>query len=1251
MHLLAAQPRGVDDDGDAVDLDIAPGDILFLSAADTELSALAACHKAGTGDLSLRLANLMALSHPYSIDLFVEKTLAHSKLVIIRLLGGAGYWQYGLDRAVETARGQGTKLIVVPGDGRWDAELAAHSTVDEHTARRLWSYFAEGGSANVTAAVGYCRHLLVGAPEPDPARPIAPAGLHWPGLVTPSLADIAGRWSEADRPVAAITFYRSLVQGAALAPVDALIGALDKVGINALPIYVTSLKETVSAAMVAEIFAAHPPAVVLNATAFAVSKIGARHEPTPLDAPGRPVLQVVFSGSDEAGWQESLRGLSIRDLTMNVVLPEIDGRVLTRAVSFKEEGRPDPQTGYAPITYAPRADRVDFVAELAVAWARIGRTPVADRRLALILANYPNKDGRLANGVGLDTPASVVTVIEALAEDGYDTAAAPGSSAELMALLQAGPTNALNHRAGRDSGISIDIAAYETFLADLPSEVGDQITGRWGPPRDDPHVANGAFQLALHRFGNVVVGIQPARGYNIDPKDTYHDPALVPPHHYLAFYAWLRRDFGAQAIVHMGKHGNLEWLPGKALALSETCFPDAIFGPVPHLYPFIVNDPGEGSQAKRRTGGVIIDHLTPPMTRAETYGPLAELETLIDEYYLASGIDQRRMAVLEEDIFDLVHRHGLDADLNIGVSDNKDASLAAIDAHLCDLKELQIRDGLHILGVSPANQQRTDLIVALARLPRGPAPGDQSLHRAIAADLGLGEFDPLDCDLGDAYEGPKPAELALALDAPWRTNGDTVERIELLAAALVDGRQGLDGNWLATSAVMAAIESDIAPSIDQSGSQERAAMLAGLNGRFVPPGPSGAPSRGRPDVLPTGRNFYSVDVRSVPTDAAWRLGWKSAERLMERHFQDEGEWLTAIVLTVWGTSNMRTGGDDLAQALALIGARPVWESGSGRVTGFEVIPLGELGRPRVDVTLRISGFFRDAFPYQIDLFDSAVRAIADLDEPEDANPIAARVKRESAEHRQAGLDAAAALRAATHRVFGARPGAYGAGLQTLIDEGIWEERGDFADAFLTWGGYAYGGGVEGDQARSQLETRLAKVDAVVHNQDNREHDLLDSDDYYQFEGGLAATVATLSGRDPNVYHNDHSRPERPVVRTLDEEIARVVRGRAANPKWIAGIMRHGYKGAFEMAATLDYLFAFAATTRAVKDHHFDQLFDAYIDDAAVRDFVERENPAALQEMIDRFREAIDRGLWSPRRNSTYDRLETLSRTERDEETV
>jgi cobaltochelatase CobN len=1244
MHLLQATPGTVSDGSEAVDLGQDPGDIVFLSAADTELAALSAAQATlGEGAPSLRLANLMQLGHNLSVDLYVEQVIAGAKLVAVRLLGGESYWPYGVEQIHAACRERGIKLALLPGDEQPDPALSAYTTLGEEAAFRLWRYCIEGGPENARNFLLYAASLLGHDAEWQEPRPLLRAGLYWPGKSQPGLDDLRAEWKTAT-PVAAIVFYRALLQAGNLAPVDALIAALNRRGVNPLPLYCNSLKDAQSAEVVRGLLAESGTEIVLNATGFALSAPGAARAQTPFDACDGPVLQVVFSGGSAAAWAEGTTGLSARDIAMNVALPEVDGRVLTRAVSFKGAARYDPATQTAVVAYEPQADRIDFVAALAANWLRLRRLPAAKRSLAIVLANYPNRDGRLGNGVGLDTPAGTMNVLRALKAEGYDTGDLPADGQALIERLAAGPTNDLSDRAARPGGELYAVKAYRRFFAQLPEAVRQAVVGRWGDPEADPFVEGDAFRLAAFKLGKVVIGLQPARGYNIDPVASYHDPALVPPHGYFAFYAWLREAVGVQAVIHMGKHGNLEWLPGKALALSETCFPEAAFGPLPQLYPFIVNDPGEGTQAKRRAQAVIVDHLTPPLTRAETYGPLAELERLVDEYYEASGLDPRRLKVLRGDILELAAASGLDKDCGIAAGDDHDTALGKLDNHLCELKEMQIRDGLHIFGAAPEGRQLTDLLVALTRLPRGRGEGgDASLIRALAADLGLAGFDPLDCVLGEVWDGPRPQALGAAQG--WRTRGDTLERLEDLAQALVAGERRADPPWTRTAAVLATIETAVRPAVAACGAAEIAGLLTGLSGRFVEPGASGAPTRGRLDVLPTGRNFYSVDTRTVPTPAAWQLGWASAERLLLRHRQEEGAWPRRLALSAWGTANMRTGGDDIAQALALMGVKPTWETASRRITGFEILPLSVLDRPRVDVTLRVSGFFRDAFPAQIDLVDSAARAVAALDEPAEQNPLAAQVAEDKARLIAEGASEEDASRRAGFRVFGSKPGAYGAGLQALIDERGWQEAADLAKAYLAWGGYAYGAGAGGQAAQALFEDRLKRVEAVVHNQDNREHDLLDSDDYYQFEGGLSVAVEHLSGARPVVYHNDHSRPESPKIRTLEEEIARVVRARVVNPKWIAGVMRHGYKGAFEMAATVDYLFAFAATTRAVADHHFDAVYAAYLEDPAVRSFLQAHNPAALTEMAERLAEAQERGLWRPRSNSATAELTALRRLE------
>ena len=1238
MHLLAAKPGIITDGTEAIDLGQTPGDIVILSAADTELACLSAAQAGQAAHApSLRLASLLQLSHNLSIDTYVEDIIAQAKLVVIRVIGGVRYWPYGVEQVAAICRERGIQLAFLPGDDQPDLELSEQSTLPADAVHRLWQYLVQGGVENARQLLAYGASLLGRDTDWQEPRPLLRAGLYWPGREILRIDDLQPLW-QADRPVAGIVFYRALLQAGNLAAIDALIAALIERGLNPLPIYATSLKEQVTADLIDSFYRVTGPCITLNCTGFAISQPGAKTAKTPFDSADAPVLQVVLSGDRLEDWQSNTRGLSPRDLAMQVALPEVDGRILSRAVSFKTAARYDEATQCNIVMHAPVADRIAAVADLAGGWTDLRTTAPAERCIALVLANYPNRDGRIGNGVGLDTPAGTIAVLQALQQAGYDTDTLPVDGNALMDRLLAGRQAARQRDAG---SVTLSLLDYQRFFNGLAPKIREAVMARWGGPESDPGFAEGVFHLEMFRQGGLLMGLQPARGYHVDPVLSYHDPELIPPHGYFAFYAYLRQIARVQAIVHMGKHGNLEWLPGKSIALSESCYPEAIFGQVPHLYPFIVNDPGEGTQAKRRASAVIIDHMTPPLTRAESYGPLRDLELLVDEYFEAVQLDPRRCRDLREQILDLARSSGLAADCGITPTDDTDTALGKLDNHLCELKELQIRDGLHVFGRAPEGHQLTDLLVALTRLPRGRSEGrDQSLIRALSADLDLGEeFDPLSASLGDAWEGPQPTVLRSVSDESWRNAGDTIERLELLAQSLVSGATSCDPGWQRTSEVLGYIVEELRPLVEGCGAGELNALLRGLDGRFIPPGPSGAPTRGRLDVLPTGRNFYSVDTRSVPTPTAWALGWKSAGVVLARHRQEHGAWPQSFVLSAWGTANMRTGGDDLAQALALIGARPVWDAGvSGRVSGFEILPLSLLDRPRVDVTLRVSGFFRDAFPAQIDLFDSAVRQIANLDEPDNLNPIAARFRRERRELIESGVTAVEAERRAGYRIFGAKPGAYGAGLQAMIDEGGWTDTGDLARAYLAWSSYAYGAGTEGTAEGGLFENRLQQVDAVLHNQDNREHDLLDSDNYYQFEGGLAATIKHLTGRKAVVWHNDHSRPETPRTRSLDEEIARVVRARVVNPKWIAGVMRHGYKGAFEMAATVDYLFAFAATSDCVADHHFDAVFEAYLIDETVRDFLSANNPAALKEIAAKLLEAQERGLWKSRSNAAYDHL-------------
>ncbi|QQR35867.1 cobaltochelatase subunit CobN [Devosia oryziradicis] len=1243
MHLLSAQAGAIQQEGEAIDLNQRPGALVFASSADSELAMLAgAADRAG--DSELRLASTLRLSNNLSVDLWLEKTVAHARLVVLRLIGGAAYFQYGVDELTALCANRGIPLVLLPGDANPDPILQSRSTVHPDDWSRLHGLFIAGGPENADTIL-QAFNLLSASTRPGEEaflsslspHPFARFGLWHPRAGMTDEAGL-GALHQAGAAHVPILFYRAALEGAGTATIEALIAELECQGLAPVPLLVSSLKEGPCIRFVQDALAVFPPSAIFNLTGFALGIDGLEDKANPFSGTDAPVIQLIQSGRSEAQWLADNQGLSSKDMAMFLVMPEVDGRLGGLIVGHKSDAVWHERCQVPLTAYAPDNSGIRRAVALAKNWSNLRATPRADRKVAIVLANYPIRDGRLANGVGYDAPESTLRMLRALERAGYTLnqppsppsplrggtegggaafSAYPTSSNDLIHLLLSGPTNA--HPARGSSPATLTLARYAQLFATLPTRIQQEVTTRWGDPATDPFVRENAFHLPALVFGNVAVLLQPSRGYQLDETASYHDPALVPPHAYLAAYLWLRHDFGAHALIHNGKHGTLEWLPGKAAALDDASYPDALWGQLPHLYPFIVNDPGEGTQAKRRAGAVIIDHLVPPLTRAETYGPLKDLEALLDEYYAASGMDRRRLADLRRRILDFVSDTRLDRD--IGLPEDETQALIKIDNFLCDLKEAQIRDGLHIFGQSPQGNLQRDLVVALARVPRGEGPGEGSLIRALADDLKLG-FDPLTAKLGTMWTGPHIGQSGPSL----RTVGDVVECLESIAADLVDSARMVDPTWTATRAVLDTVQTLIRPRLAASGPAEMQALLDGLDGKFIRPGPSGAPSRGRLDVLPTGRNFYSVDSRAVPTPTAWELGRKSAESLVLRHLQDHGHHLRSVALSVWGTANMRTGGDDIAQALALIGARPTWDPGSLRVSGYEIIPLAKLGRPRVDVTLRISGFFRDAFPAQIALFDRAIRAIGALDEPVEDNPIAASMRADAA---------SADDHAAGHRIFGSKPGTYGAGLNALVDSGAWSSKVDLANRALDWGQYAYGAKDAGTPQRSRFAARLGDIDAVIHNQDNREHDLLDSDNYYQFEGGLSAAAETLTGRKPAVYHNDHSRPERPLIRTLEEEISHVMRSRVVNPKWISGMQRHGYRGAFEIIATVDFMFAFAATTGAVKTHHFDLAFEAFVEDDSVRDWLKSANRHGYDELLAKFNEARQRGLWTPRSNAAY----------------
>ena len=1104
MHLLTTSSTGLDELVEAVDLGQPPGDIAILSFAYSDLAGLAAAWETERSGLpSVRLAHLRDLRHPMSVDLWIDRVGAHAKVILIRLLGGLDWWKYGVDRLAALARERGIALAVLPGEDRDDHRLEAASTLPPHELAALLRYFREGGGTNMRALLGrLARHAGrdVALREPK-ALPRLAGYLPGEGAVA---VDRLAMTLMPGRPVIPIVFYRAMLLAGDTAPIDMLFTALAARGLSPAPLFITSLKDREADAFLRDALARLDPALIVTMTAFAAG--GGADQPAALDAAGVPVMQVISATTKRAAWQDSPRGLGAADLAMHVVLPELDGRVLAGAIAFKDPLPPQEGLAFTALASRPEPDRVAMVADRIAALVRLREMPRRERRVAVLMPDYPAAKGRTGYAVGLDVPASVNAALGDLAAAGYAVSGAPQTPRDLLDALAHGSEDAI-----------LTIAQYEAYLARLPRDAVARLREAWGEPSVDPDVREGAFHFRARQFGNILVALPPDRGRTAERRADYHDAVLPPLHALVAFGLWLRHVVKADALVHMGAHGTLEWLPGKAVALTADCFPEIVTGTLPMIYPFIVSNPGEAAQAKRRIAGLTIGHLPPPLVAGGPTGEAHELELLLDEYAQADGLDRRRRERLAELIVETAQRTGLaqEAGIIAGGTVAPDEALRRIDAWLCDLKDLAIKDGQHIYGRSPS-----------------------------------GIYDPM-----------------------WQTS----------AAA------------------------------------ERAALLAALDGRRVAPGPAGAPARGRRDVLPTGRNLFTADPRTLPTPTAMELGRLAADEVVRAHLQTHGDMPRAVVIDLWGSATLRTGGEEIAQGLTLLGCRPIWESASGRVTGIEVLPCAAAGRARVDVTWRISGLFRDLFPAQIALIDAAVQAVAARDETDDENPLAAACR--SGNGAKTGR---------LQRIFGTAPGVYGAGVEDLIGHDADNEA--VGAAYLAAASHAYGGADgEADAAPGAFAQRVAHADALVHVSDDPARDLLEGAEDAAFVGGFAA-AAKLLGRSVDLVMLDVTDPQRPRARALSAALARIVRARAVNPRFIAGQMRHGPRGAAELVETVDRLVAFAATTGAVSGNLFDLLYDAYVADPDVRDFLLRENPAAAAAIAERLESARRRGLWHPHRN-------------------
>ncbi|MCF7549727.1 cobaltochelatase subunit CobN [Pseudonocardia sp. WMMC193] len=1208
--------------------------VLLLSTSDTDLLSA----RASGADFRLANPNRVLLDE-------LPGMVAEADVVVVRVLGGYRYWEDGLD----LLRAGDTPLVALGGEMAPDAEMMELSSVPAGVAAEAHTYFAQGGAENLGQLHAFLSDtvLLTGEGFAPPVE-LAEWGVLERAAARPAAGPDAGdaqaplsdaRDAQASGPApagptVAVLYYRAQQIAGNTAYVEALCQAIEARGATALPIFCASLRQA-PAALLETLRRADALIVTVLAaggTKPASAQAGGEDEEwdvAELAALDVPILQGLCLTSSRATWEENDDGLSPLDVATQVAVPEFDGRLITVPFSFKEVDA----DGLS--VYVPDHERAARVAGIAVRHAELRRIPNADKKIVLMLSAYPTKHARIGNAVGLDTPASTVALLHAMREAGYDIGDFPGVDAQdgdalIHALIEAGGQDPdwLTEEKLAGNPIRISAQTYQRWFDTLPEDLRAGVTEHWGPPPGEHYVQDGDIVVAALRSGNVTLIVQPPRGFGENPVAIYHDPDLPPSHHYLAAYRWLAEEFGAHAVVHIGKHGNLEWLPGKTLGMSASCGTDAALGDLPLIYPFLVNDPGEGTQAKRRAHATLVDHLIPPMARAETYGDISRLEQLLDEHANVSALDPAKLPAIRQQIWTLMTAAKMDHDLGLDSRPHEaefDDMLLHVDGWLCEIKDVQIRDGLHVLAAAPEGSVRVDLVLAMLRA-RQMWGGEQNVP-GLREALGLAEDGTEARGEVDRVEALAHGLVADMEAACW--NPDAAA--EIVRSRLSDTRVGhAEPQAEIVERILRFAATEVVPRLAET-AHEIDRILHALDGGFIPAGPSGSPLRGLINVLPTGRNFYSVDPKAVPSRLAWETGQAMAESLVERYRRDHGgEYPRSVGLSVWGTSAMRTSGDDVAEVFALLGVRPVWDEMSRRVTRLEVIDLEELGRPRIDVTVRISGFFRDAFPHVLALLDDAVQLVSDLDEPAEQNFVKAHVLQD--EQRTGDR------RRATTRIFGSKPGTYGAGLLQLVDSRNWRDDADLAEVYTTWGGYAYGRGLDGAPARDDMETAYRRIAVAAKNTDTREHDIADSDDYYQYHGGMVATVRALTGTAPEAYIGDSTRPESVRTRTLHEETARVFRARVVNPRWIEAMRRHGYKGAFEMAATVDYLFGWDATTGVVADWQYEKLTETYVLDPDNRKFLSESNPWALHGMAERLLEAVERKLWEAPEQATLDAL-------------
>lgn len=1235
--------------------------ICYYSATGTELPSFSrgvSLYRETGGRVMVTARTQTQLFDAARVAAFVDEALS-SDAVILSLHGGKTLCPAfdPLVSAFREHRGSGgrvPRLHIQASSGDDESLLAANEYsdgIEDGTWRTLCRYLDLGGPSNVRGAVAFLHILLDGTGEDaPPPQPVAQEGLYHPDLgYVADVETYARKRIDPLKPTVGLWFFQTYWVNGNLAHIDALIREIEKRGANVLPVFSMRLKDEGlgnrgSDEIVRDYFRAeNGPHIDVLVSAMSMSMTLTQPDfRSVFPELNVPVLQAMVSWLPHAFWKESDRGMGVMDVTFQAAQPEFDGNLITLPVATREEDETDPVTGALLPRLMPIPDRVRAMVSLACNWAALRRKPNAEKRIAIVFHHYPPRNDRIGCAAGLDSFASVKHLLDRMADEGYRVDRTYASGDELAEDLLKRMTcdrrwltpDQLAVRAEASAGRDL----FEPWHRALPEPVRNKMTDDWGKIPGDLFSYKDTLYFAGLLDGNVFLTIQPPRGYLQKTDAIYHDLHLSPPHQYLAHYRWIKHVFKADAVLHVGKHGSLEWLPGKALGLSEECYPDLAIMDLPNIYPYIINDPSEGTQAKRRSYCCIVDHLTPVYTNADLYEDLTEVERALNNYSDATRHDPGKLPTLAELLWDAVERADLHHDLGVSkgeVLGDANSFVARLHAHLSELADTMIADGLHTMGQIPEGDRLAEFLTQLVRLPNGDVP---SLREEVLAIAGY-DYDALLSRRGENMSGAIGETggqlIARAHDIARRLIGALAARDFDASAVSELAQKYCNGSHPRLQRVLRYVAEVIVPDLRRT-REEIESTLKAFCGEFVPPGPSGAPSRGQADILPTGRNFYSLDPRIIPSPGAWKVGKALGDALLERYRKEEGQYPASVGIILWGGPTMRSKGDDVAEILYLLGVRPVWQP-NGVVSGLEIVPTSELGRPRIDVIPRISGFFRDAFPNLVDLIDEAVRMVAALQEVPDSNFVRRNVLKDLADLRRNGTSEEEAWRQATLRVFGCPPGTYGAGVAELVESKQWETRKDLGDIYIRYSAHAYGRGVYGTQTPQLFKNLLSRMDVTVKNEDSREYDMMSCTDFYNYYGGLIAAVSSVRGTMPLALVGDSSDPKRVVLRTTQEEAKHVLRARLLNPKWLEGLKRHGYKGAGDISKVMDIVIGWDATSEVMEDWMYQRVADKYALDPEMREWLKKVNPYALQNILDKLLETIQRGMW----NASEDTREKL----------